>query len=93
MNPVIYYQGQKFSSQASYKKSNGILTLSFRDKNLFWNSQADNTPLTIPLEQIIEVKKAAKETSQTELLFLKAVNYEKGIVFSFSGGRNYFYFK
>jgi hypothetical protein len=87
MNPVMYNPGQKLSSPASYKKSNGILTLSFRDKILFWTSQVDNTSVTIPLEQIIEVKKAAKESSQTELLFLKAVNHEKGIVFSFSGGR------
>jgi hypothetical protein len=88
MNPSNYNQGQKFSSTASYKKKNGILTLYLRDKLLSWNSHVDNQNVNIPLDQIIEIKKATKEANQAELLFLKVYANEKGIVFSFSGGNN-----
>ena len=86
MNPRPQSQGQKFSYSAAYKKKTGILTLYLREKHLCWNSQVESSVLNIPLDNIIEIKKATKESNTTELLFLKVVGTEKGVVFAFNGG-------
>lgn len=74
--------------QVTYKKKEGILSLSLRDKVLLWKSLSDSSILSIYTDQISEIKKDKKERDQTELLYIKKLDMDKGIVFVFSEGKN-----
>ena len=71
----------------TYKKKNGILSVSMRDKLLSWKSLSDSSSLTIYLDQISEIKKDRKDKDETELLYIKKVDMDKGIVFVFCEGK------
>ncbi len=86
-NPV-YQQRREFilSSIATYKKKNGTLSFSIKEKMLAWKCLSDSTIVLIPTDHIVETKKETKP-DKTELLYIKKVDMDKGIVFCFSEGK------
>ncbi len=73
--------------QVTYKKKIGNLSLSLKDKLLTWKSLSDSSVLSLFTDQISEIKKDKKERDLTELLYIKKVDMDKGIVFVFSEGK------
>jgi len=84
--PSVIKKDSIIFCQATYKKKNGTLSLSIKDKLLTWKSASDSSSLTIYTDQISEIKKDKKEKDSTELLYIKKLDMDKGIVFVFSDG-------
>ena len=84
--PVIK-KDSNYNCQVTYKKKIGILSISLREKLLTWRSLSDSSVLSIYTDQISEIKKDKKERDHTELLYIKKVDMDKGIVFVFSEGK------
>ena len=87
MNAQISKKDSVQNCHATYKKKNGILSITMKEKLLSWKSLSDSSSLSIYFDQISEIKKDRKDKDESELLYIKKVDLDKGIVFVFCEGK------